>query len=104
MPMVFFTTVDDKEKARKIAKELVTNKLAACVSIMPIESTYFWEGELWEGDQEYLLIIKTLEEKKESLIEWLKKNHPYKVPEIISLPAEAYGKYLEWMKETLLKK
>lgn len=46
MPLVFFTTVDDKEKARKIAKELVINKLAACVSIMPIESTYFWEGEL----------------------------------------------------------
>lgn len=50
------------------------------------------------------MIIKTLEEKKESLIEWLKKNHPYKVPEIISLPAEAYGKYLEWMKETILKR
>jgi periplasmic divalent cation tolerance protein len=43
-------------------------KVAACVNIWPIESIYWWEGELKE-DIEAVLIIKTNEAKMAEIIE-----------------------------------
>jgi len=101
--IILFTTVDDEAKAKELAKRIVKEKLAACVSIFPVESTYFWQGKICENEKEYMLIIKTLEEKLDQLINWLKEHHPYTVPELVVVKAEALDKYLEWMKDYLLK-
>jgi len=97
---LLFTTVDSKEKAQKLAREIVEKKLAACVSISEVNSTYYWEKKVVE-EREYLLIIKTSKEKLEKLINWLKENHPYQVPELIAIEAEAFEPYLKWLKEYL---
>ena len=39
--IIALTTVDDFDKAKNIARELVERKLVAYVSIMLIKSTYF---------------------------------------------------------------
>ena len=99
---MIMTTVVNQEIAHKLAKELVERKLAACVSMFPVESTYFWEGKIEENQREYLLIIKTLEEKIFDAIDYLRSNHPYAVPEIVTIKAKAHGKYADWVVQYLI--
>jgi len=52
--------------AQTIAKNLVQNKLCACVNIIPtVQSVYWWDDQV-QTDEESLLIGKTVEENKES--------------------------------------
>ena len=43
------------------------------------------EGKI-HVDNEFLLIIKTMQQNYEKLENWVQKNHSYDVPEIISIP------------------
>lgn len=43
--IILFTTVDNEAKAKELAKKIVEEKLAACVSVFPVESTYSWQGK-----------------------------------------------------------
>lgn len=88
--------------AQKIARALLTERLAACVGIVPeIVSYYWWKGKLNRG-RELMLIIKTKRALVPRLEERVKKMHPYDLPEIISLPIVRANKpYLAWIdKET----
>ena len=93
------TTISARSGAEKIAKSLISNKLAACVQIAgPVKSIYRWKGRI-ETAKEWVCIIKTkscLYEKVEAAI---KKIHPYEVPEIIAMHIAAANKdYLKWIK------
>ena len=69
-----------------LANGLVTEKLAACVNIIPgIKSVYMWEGEL-NQDEELLLMVKTQSSLVPDLTTWVKANHPYDCPEVIAVP------------------
>lgn len=100
--IIIMTTVETEKDADRLSKELVENKLAACVSVFPVRSTYYWMEKIVEKQPEFLLIIKTLEEKVSEAIKYLKENHPYSVPEIVTIKAEAHGKYVDWMLGYLL--
>mgnify|MGYP002536728357 CR=1 FL=1 len=66
--VVVLCTVDNLESAKKIARIVVEERLAACANIMQgLSSIYHWEGEIVE-DSECLLILKT----KATLFEVLK--------------------------------
>jgi periplasmic divalent cation tolerance protein len=66
-----------------------------------VKSYFFWEGRI-QSSQEIILLIKTLPEKKEKCIAYIKKNHPYDVPEISVIEIyEQDIQYLEWMKSLL---
>ena len=53
------TTVGSEEDARRIARELVEERLAACVQVVgPVSSTYWWEGVV-ETETEWLCLIKS---------------------------------------------
>jgi periplasmic divalent cation tolerance protein len=97
--IVVLTTVSRKEDGERIAKKLVGERLAACVSILKIEkSCYEWKGEIEEVG-EYLLLIKTRKELWEPLERAVRKNHPYEVPELIALDAKKVSApYLRWVK------
>ncbi|CAO1429191.1 unnamed protein product [Diamesa tonsa] len=99
-----FVTAPDDETAKKIAHGLVSNKLAACVNIIPkIISIYEWEGKINE-DAEVLLMIKTRSTKVEELTKYVASNHPYAVAEVISLPIEnGNPPYLDWICDTVPK-
>ena len=69
-------TVPSTEVGRKIAREVVQNRLAACVNIVPqLTSVYEWKGKL-EEDNESMLIIKTTNARLEALKEAVLKLHP----------------------------
>ena len=101
--VLIFTTVNSKEKAKEMALKLVKNRFAACVSILNAFSTYYWQNKI-EQEDEYVLKIKTSEEKVGDVIKWLEKNHPYTVPEIIVVRGEAYGEYYKWLNDYLSEK
>ena len=98
--ILVLTTMPDKNQAEQLAEKLVTAKLAACINIMPqMTSIYEWNGQLEKGT-EHLILIKTRNVVYEKLENTLKAEHPYSVPEIISLPIEAgLQDYLNWIDE-----
>lgn len=95
-----FTTTENEEDARKIARELIEKRLAACVQrIGPIKSTYWWKDKVNE-EEEWLLIIKTCDEMFGKMEEAIKGVHPYEVPEIIASPIIKGNKdYLDWIEK-----
>ncbi|MDH4185239.1 MAG: divalent-cation tolerance protein CutA [Nitrospinota bacterium] len=99
---IVFITVSSQEEARKIARALVTEKLAACVNIIPgVSSIYTWKNELCE-DNELLLIAKSSAEKFPALAGRVKSLHSYQTPEVIAMPVvEGAADYLKWMDEAL---
>ena len=96
------TTVDKREFAAVIAKQLVEEGLAACVQVVgPVESTYRWKGAV-EQSQEWQCLIKTERRHWEELQKRIGELHPYELPEIVALPIQ-YGStpYLNWIDEQL---
>lgn len=92
------STIDSNEGAERIAQHLVEEQLAACLNIIPnITSVYKWKEAL-ESVTEYLMIIKTAEDRLPQLINRIKQLHPYEVPEVIAVAIEhGYPPYLEWI-------
>ena len=87
-------------QAKKIAKLVVKNKLAACVNINKnINSIFIWRSKMFD-EKEIELNFKTTEKKVKKLILFLEKNHPYECPPIISFPIKKINKkYLDWVKK-----
>jgi periplasmic divalent cation tolerance protein len=96
--IIVFVTCESKEQAEKIAQSAVTDKLAACVNVLPgIRSCYVWEGKLTWSD-EVLLLIKTTRGRFDQLQDRIKAMHSYSVPEIVGVPIEdAFDKYIAWI-------
>jgi periplasmic divalent cation tolerance protein len=96
------TTASSLEESKKIARELVQRRLAACINIIPkIESVYRWEGKVEEA-QEFLLLIKTTESAFARVREAIQQFHSYEVPECIALSIEEGSlAYLKWIDEAV---
>lgn len=93
------TTIASKAEARKLAAAIVQSRLAACAQFMPIHSIYRWKGKL-ESTPEYLVLAKTRAALAAPLIAFIKRQHPYEVPEILAAPVTAaWGKYLAWVEQ-----
>lgn len=76
---------------------LVEQNLAACVQAVPIASTYRWQGEIEQGG-EVLLLVKTTEARVAALHKLLDREHPYEVPEIITMNSDdVSGPYAAWV-------
>ena len=96
--LVVLVTCPTRAVARRIARAVVAQRLAACVNLLPgVESTFRWEGKI-DRSREALLLIKTTSRRFASLARALTRLHPYAVPEIIALPVTAgAAPYLRWV-------
>jgi periplasmic divalent cation tolerance protein len=94
------STFPEIETARRIARQLVTENLAACANIIPaVESIYRWQDKI-ENAQETIVLFKTTAARYAAFQERLKSLHPYEVPEIICLRiADGLPEYLRWVSE-----
>jgi periplasmic divalent cation tolerance protein len=102
---VVLVTCGTLEESRNIARAMVENRFAACVSILThaVESFYMWQGKL-ENASEYLLVIKSSEERLEELKKAVLEMHSYDTPEFVALPVVAGTEdYLKWVSESLRK-
>lgn len=99
--IIVFITASSLTEGRRIARELVERRLAACVNIIPkMESIYTWKGKI-EATHEILMIIKTKNALFEKLVKTVKDTHSYECPEIIAFPIERGNRdYLRWIEES----
>jgi periplasmic divalent cation tolerance protein len=102
--VVGLVTCGSRAEARKVARTILTKKLAACVNVVGgLESHYWWRGKL-ESARECLLLIKTTRERTRAVAAAVKAAHSYEVPEIIFVPiASGERRYLKWLRASVSK-
>jgi len=94
------TTAGTEEEAQRIARALVEDRLAACVSMAPkITSVYRWKGTVLT-ETEWLLLIKTRAALFPRVQEAVRRLHSYELPELLLVPiAGGEESYLQWLAE-----
>jgi periplasmic divalent cation tolerance protein len=100
--IVVYSTCSSTEEARKLARHLIEQRLAACVNVFPhVNSCYRWKGEVQE-DAEVLLLIKSRRGLFDRLRKEWERLHSYEVPELIAVPiVDGAQPYLNWMETEL---
>ena len=98
---IVLTTFPNEEAAASAVLKLVTEKLAACGTIMPAaRSIYRWKDQI-EDSAEAVVIFKTTEAAYSSFKARLRELHPYDTPEIIAFAPSAAGEsYTRWIDES----
>lgn len=97
-----YVTVSSAAEGERIARTLVEERLAACVNrVAGVRSTYRWQGQVEQSDEE-LLLVKTSQERFAALAQRVQELHSYDVPEVIAVPLSAGNdSYLEWLHEQI---
>lgn len=102
--LLVITNLPDAALANAFARQLVEQKLAACVNILPgVKSIYRWQGAIEEAN-ETCMLIKTTQLAYAPLERAIKAAHPYDLPEIIAVPiAAGWPAYLDWITQETKK-
>lgn len=97
-PLLVLTNLPDQASAENLARELVEQKLAACVNILaPCTSIYRWQGSI-ENATEIPLLIKTASAAYPALEDAIRRLHPYELPEIVQVPLSGgLPAYIQWL-------
>ncbi len=95
---LIYVTARDKDEARAIGRHVVQMRLAACVNIFDhMNSMYYWD-DVFQDDQEAVLIAKTTEACVPELVEAIKRRHSYDCPCIVTLPIQdGNPAFLQWI-------
>jgi periplasmic divalent cation tolerance protein len=97
--VVVSTTVEDESAGEKMAAAIVEARLAACVQVTNVSSTYRWKGAV-ENAKEFLLLAKTRACLAGKLVDFVRSRHSYELPEITVMPICGGLKgYLDWIVE-----
>jgi periplasmic divalent cation tolerance protein len=100
--ILVLTTVPDEKIGQKIARQLVKERLSACVTVSAASQSFYWWQHKISNEKEHVLFIKTKATLFADLEKKIEEIHPYEIPEIIALPfLKGSAKYLNWIeKET----
>jgi periplasmic divalent cation tolerance protein len=81
-----YITCESPEQAARIGRTLVSERLAACVNILPgMTSVYRWQGRIEEA-AEAVLVAKTRMVLADALTKRVVALHSYDVPCVVVLP------------------
>ncbi len=96
--ILVLTSLPDRDTAQRLARALVTGRLAACVSIgASVESMYHWRGE-FETASEVPVAIKTRAVLYPRVEAAILVAHPYELPEIVAVPlVHGLERYFDWI-------
>ncbi len=95
-----YATFASDEEARRIARVLVEQRLAACANILgPCHSIYRWQGKVEEAT-EVAALFKVTSGGAEQLIRRIGELHSYDVPAAVVWPiSETSESYRRWVLE-----
>jgi len=96
------TTVSRRDEADRLARSALTERLVACVQVTgPLRSLYHWQGALEEAE-EYGIVFKTRQDLLPPLMDLLRREHSYELPEILATPVlDGSPAYLAWLETEL---
>ncbi len=97
---LLYVTHPDEETARRLSRLLIEEKLIACANLFPIQSAYWWSGEV-QAEGEWVSLLKTTLEMHPLVEQRLLKLHPYDIPCIIKVDVEANESYERWIRESV---
>jgi periplasmic divalent cation tolerance protein len=98
---IVLTTFPDRATAQRLSHTALLRRLAACVQLVPVESTYHWKGRI-EASSEWLAIFKTAPKRVGALFRYLAEAHPYDVPEIAEIDVpRVHVPYLRYLSATV---
>jgi periplasmic divalent cation tolerance protein len=99
---IVLTTAANPDEAARLARALVEERLAACVTLIPaVQSIYRWQGRI-ESSAETLLLLKTGSDQLTALEARLHELHSYQTPEFLVLAVESGSQsYLDWLHASL---
>lgn len=99
--IIIQTTFPNLTSAKKLARILLTEKLAACVQLSKIDSFYIWEEKI-ANSKEILANIKSENNNFTEIEKIITKNHPYKIPQIIKINIDDISEnYSNWIESNL---
>ena len=95
---IVVTSAGSARDGSGLARTLVEERLAACVTVLPgAVSIYRWKGHVETAD-EVALLIKTTDEQVATLEKRLKELHSYETPEFLVLKVQGGSEeYLAWL-------
>jgi periplasmic divalent cation tolerance protein len=98
--VVVLTTLATTDEAAKFVKQLLERRLVACGTILPgTRSLYRWEDKLAD-ETEVVVMLKTRSGAIHGLEKAFKEFHPYKVPELLTIPVTGgLERYLGWIND-----
>lgn len=90
-------TFPDRSCASTIIAHLLDAHLIACANLLPIESSYWWEGRV-EQSEEWMALMKIRSSDFPLVQESILRHHPYQVPCIVRYGiAQGHPPYLDWV-------
>lgn len=96
------TTVGSLAQAHALAREILSQRLAACVQVEEgVTSFYRWKGKACE-ESEVRLVIKTVPGAEGPLQALFAHRHPYEVPQFLAVKMRASEAYARWARSETL--
>jgi periplasmic divalent cation tolerance protein len=97
-----YATFADAEEAERIGRQVIKERLAACINIVaPCRSIYRWQGAIESAD-EVAAIFKTTGAVADRLVTRIAGLHSYDVPAITVWPIDKLlGAYADWVEESV---
>ena len=91
------TTYPKLSQSKKLANNLLTKKLSACVQFSKIESSFLWENKICH-ENEILVTIKAKANLYKRIEKEILEDHPYEIPQIIAIEiSDGFQNYLNWL-------
>ncbi len=101
MKILLTTYPNDWRKLKNLITALLKKKLVACCNIINYWKSYYLQENKIKKDEEKIIFMKYPKEKETELLNFIKKNHPYEIPELVVLSPESVDeKYLNWIHDS----
>jgi periplasmic divalent cation tolerance protein len=96
-----YVTYANLEEAERIGRQMIEERLAACVNILgPCRSIYRWQAAIETAD-EVAALFKTTEGNLSVLMDRIRQLHSYEVPAIAAWPvADAPKCFVDWVEQS----